>query len=148
VGARASLVLELKGALVGSSYVSAVPVASAILGLIQGSERVVVSSFEPEAVAAMRSLAPSVATAITSYHGVDPAWALQVAKDAGHVECHVPRDSISSAFVASAHAAAIKVLCWTVNEPDDVASMLAADVDGVFTDDPARARRVLSGDHA
>lgn len=143
VAGRVPLTIELKGALHGGSFISAAPVARAIAPVVSSLERVVVSSFEPQATAAMREIAPGVRTAITSFHGVDPSWALALAIEVGHAECHVPRADVSEDFVERAHAAGIEVLCWTVDEPADVAEMVRMGVDGIFTDDPARARAAL-----
>jgi glycerophosphoryl diester phosphodiesterase len=38
--------------------------------------------------------------------------------------------------VAAAHRVGVPVLAWTVDEPADLERALAADVDGVITNDP------------
>jgi glycerophosphoryl diester phosphodiesterase len=38
--------------------------------------------------------------------------------------------------VAAAHALGVPVLAWTVDEPADLERVLAAEVDGVITNDP------------
>jgi glycerophosphoryl diester phosphodiesterase len=38
--------------------------------------------------------------------------------------------------VAAAHRVGVPVLAWTVDEPADLERVLAADVDGVITNDP------------
>ncbi len=43
-----------------------------------------------------------------------------------------------------AHAAGLRVVPWTVNKPADIARLAAWGVDGLITDDPLLARRVLS----
>ncbi|WP_425046025.1 glycerophosphodiester phosphodiesterase [Primorskyibacter sp. S87] len=45
--------------------------------------------------------------------------------------------------VAEAHALGLLVSTWTVNEPDDIAAMVAAGVDGIVTDYPGRLQRCL-----
>jgi glycerophosphoryl diester phosphodiesterase len=141
---RIPLVVELKGALSESGYLSAVRVAEAAAPMLREVPGLVVSSFEPEATAAMRALVPGVATAITSGHGVDPMWALDIARAVGHVECHIPVGMADESFVSAAHAAGVAVVCWTVNEPSVLDAMSAIGVDGVFTDDPARLRASLT----
>ncbi|UNX53194.1 glycerophosphodiester phosphodiesterase [Georgenia sp. TF02-10] len=49
------------------------------------------------------------------------------------------------AFVERAHAAGLAVLPWTVNDPADLALVVAAGVDGVISDYPDRVRRAAAG---
>ncbi len=46
--------------------------------------------------------------------------------------------------VAEAHAAGLKVLPWTVNDPVEMAKLIDWGVDGIITDYPDRLRRVLA----
>ena len=45
--------------------------------------------------------------------------------------------------LAEAHAAGLKVLVWTVNDPKEMARLIDMGVDGLITDYPDRARKVL-----
>ena len=45
--------------------------------------------------------------------------------------------------IAEAHALGLAVVPWTVNEPADMESVIAAGADGLITDYPDRARRVM-----
>jgi glycerol kinase/glycerophosphoryl diester phosphodiesterase len=70
----------------------------------------------------------------------DPfAWASRI----GAVELHVNRRLCSPAFVARARASGLRVLAYTVNRASELAPLLAAGVDGAFSDDPAGLRRAL-----
>ncbi len=51
---------------------------------------------------------------------------------------------VSSGFVRRAHAAGKRVYVWTVNDPLSMSRMISLGVDGVITDEPEMARRVLS----
>ncbi len=51
---------------------------------------------------------------------------------------------MTPANVAESHALGIKVLPWTVNDPRDMASLIDMNVDGLITDYPDRARRVMA----
>jgi len=46
--------------------------------------------------------------------------------------------------IAQAHALALEVLPWTVNDPADMARLIDAGVDGVITDYPDRLRDVMA----
>ncbi len=43
---------------------------------------------------------------------------------------------VTASAVERAHAAGLPVLAWTVDEPADLARVVAAGVDGVITNDP------------
>lgn len=49
----------------------------------------------------------------------------------------------SRGFVRRAHSAGREVYVWTVNDPFAMSAMMSRGVDGVITDDPGLARRVL-----
>lgn len=51
---------------------------------------------------------------------------------------------VDAAFVERAHALGLGVLPWTVNEPADLRRVVAAGVDGLVTDYPDRALRLLA----
>jgi glycerophosphoryl diester phosphodiesterase len=50
----------------------------------------------------------------------------------------------SAGFVRRAHKAGKKVFAWTVNDPVTMSQVISKGVDGVITDEPAMARRVLA----
>jgi glycerophosphoryl diester phosphodiesterase len=50
----------------------------------------------------------------------------------------------TSARIAEAHALKLKVIPWTVNAPADIASMIERGADGVISDYPDRARKVMT----
>jgi len=50
---------------------------------------------------------------------------------------------VTTEAVAQAHALGLLVSTWTVNEVDDLHRMIDAGVDGIVTDYPGRAQRVL-----
>lgn len=52
--------------------------------------------------------------------------------------------TLTRARIEEAHALGLRVLAWTVNDPADVARMIAWGVDGVITDRPDTARRVMA----
>jgi glycerophosphoryl diester phosphodiesterase len=52
--------------------------------------------------------------------------------------------NVTAENVKEAHALGLKVLPWTVNDPADMARLIALGVDGLITDYPDRARPVLA----
>ena len=51
---------------------------------------------------------------------------------------------VTRAFVDHAHAHGVHVHVWTINSLDEIASLLALDVDGIVTDHPGRMARWLA----
>ena len=54
------------------------------------------------------------------------------------------RENVTAANVAESHALGLKVVPWTVNDPQDMARLIDLQVDGLITDHPDRARRVMA----
>jgi glycerophosphoryl diester phosphodiesterase len=51
--------------------------------------------------------------------------------------------NLTPELLSEAHKAGLKVIPWTVNDPDMIATFAALGVNGIITDYPERARRVL-----
>ena len=49
----------------------------------------------------------------------------------------------TSSLIEFAHARSVKVVYWTINEPDEMRRLFALGADGVFTNYPDRAVAVL-----
>ncbi len=54
-------------------------------------------------------------------------------------------DMIDADFCIRAHALGLKVLVWTVDVPEAMQILIAAGVDGIMTNYPARLRDVAGG---
>jgi glycerol kinase/glycerophosphoryl diester phosphodiesterase len=91
--------------------------------------------------AARRVRGLDLALTVGSTETRDPiAWAQRV----GATALHPNRRLCTSAFVARARGMGLLVIPYTVNRASELAPLLEAGVDGVFTDDPAAMRRLLS----
>lgn len=128
--------------------------------------RVSVQSFDWRTLRAMARIAPEIArVCLTSQSpnfdtvgrgkpGLSPWTGLDVGQHGGST----PRLAAaagcavwSPAFrdleperLAEAHALGLKVIPWTVNEPADMARLIALGVDGLITDYPDRAREAMA----
>lgn len=69
-----------------------------------------------------------------------PDWSLREAIRMRCAAWHPHHTIVSASRVARAHAAGLRVHAWTVDEPALARRMLAAGVDGLFSNDPARLR--------
>jgi glycerophosphoryl diester phosphodiesterase len=130
------------------------------------ADRVTVQSFDWRTLVEVRRLEPSLATACLtidskSMNTVRPesdgvsAWHAGLSAAAhGHSIVRLVRAAgcstwspfwrnLTAELVAEAHAAGLRVVAWTVNEPADIDQLAALGVDGLITDYPDRARRVL-----
>lgn len=115
-------------------------------------DRVVVGSFDGATLAAFRQTCPQVPTAAAEaevrrlvilsklglgrlYRG--QAHMLQIPEFNGRLRLITPR------FVRDAHRHHLAIHVWTVNEPEDMARLLALGVDGIVTDFPGRLLPLL-----
>jgi len=99
---------------------------------------VVISSFSPEAVLAVKGIAPGIAVGLLALQG-DPTAAFSL----GAQVFLPPVDALSRDLVQSCHRQGISVVAWTALTEEDVREAIRLGVDGIIADDPAMARRVL-----
>lgn len=140
------LILEVKGSPWEPGHDPTEPAARAVAAALSADHdrRVVVSSFNPLALAVIRDRCPGVATGVLTAPAFDLDSNLAAAVDGGHLECHVPASIVEASFVERAHAAGRKVVAWTVDDPERIRAFAAWGVDGIISDDPGAARDVLS----
>jgi glycerophosphoryl diester phosphodiesterase len=98
--------------------------------------RVTVMSFDYRVLVAMREIGSEIS--LSALTETDPRSFPEIAGEAAAAEIVAPHFLlVTPEKVAAAHAAGIRVVPWTVNEPPDWDRMIAAEVDGIITDDPA-----------
>lgn len=115
---------------------------AALLAEMGVKERVVVSSFEPEALAAMAAVDPHQPLAYIGAYD-SPAW-VERAVALGCVGACIPLKSGTQAVVDAAHAAGLQVTGWLGNSEDDLARLLDWGVESITTDFPSRALAYLA----
>jgi glycerophosphoryl diester phosphodiesterase len=102
-----------------------------------------VSSFEWKALETVRAIDPAIRVGLLAEKN---RAALLDAASAMRAYAVNPRyDLVDAAFCADAHARGLKVLVWTVDAPEAMRILIAAGVDGIMTNYPARLRNVLAG---
>jgi len=123
------------------------------------SRRTALHSFDWALLDACRAAAPEIPTsylsmAPTGHEGVGEDHAqpvlpegitslpAAVARAGGQMWCPWFRD-LTPALLQEAHALDLPVAVWTVNDPDDIAAMIDARVDGIVTDYPGRVQHML-----
>ena len=106
-------------------------------------DRILVSSFDLGSIARVRDVDPRVATAWLTMLVPDAASVVASLVEAGHRALH-PYDSVvDAALVGTCHAAGIDVNVWTVDDPERIRALANFGVDGICTNEPDVALRVL-----
>lgn len=138
-----------------------------LVGNMGMAPRVTVQSFDWRTLVEVKKLAPAIATAcltietpnndtvqrqapagspwhaglrLSAHGGSLP----KLVKAAGCRTWSMFWRNLTPELVAEARAQGLRVLPWTVNEPADMARLVAWGVDGLITDYPDRLRRVLA----
>ncbi len=145
--------VELKNLPGDADYDPDEGVAYALIELLAARSQhddVLVSSFNLQSIDRVRELDQSIDTAFLTIVGFDPLDALAIVHDRGHNALHPDVRSIAgataTAVVEWAHTHELTINVWTVNDEAEMHRLAAAGVDGIVTDLPDVARRVLDGD--
>jgi glycerophosphoryl diester phosphodiesterase len=104
---------------------------------------IVVSSFWPGALDAVRDAVPDLATGLLLAPWFDPAEGVGAALSHGCTALHPHIELVGAALVDRAHDAGLSVATWTVSDRARLAAAAAAGVDTVITDDVALARATV-----
>ncbi len=130
-------------------------VAQALCGLIRrtgGSARMLVASFQEDALEAFRGACPEVAT---SMGGGEGRWfyAAHLVRLTGAISPRAAalqapyrmggRELISADLLAAAHGRNVRLHVWTVNDEALMRRLVAIGIDGIITDRPDVLLRVL-----
>lgn len=108
-------------------------------------EQVIVSSFDLEAINAMRSRDPRVRTGWLVYER-DLVESAELVAELGHAALHPHRAMVVEAApetLAKLIADGLDINVWTVNDPDEIVRLAEAGVSTIITDVPDEALSVL-----
>ena len=139
--------IEIKNARDDPDYDDEHVVADAVVGLASaylGPERTLVSSFNVDTIDRVRRIDPQVRSAWVMFDLADPAQVVERAVAHGFSAIHPYMAYVDRALVERAHDAGLAVNVWTVDDPDRMRDLLDDGVDGLITNAPALARRVVS----
>ena len=103
------------------------------------SPRVLLSSFDPEILRAVRPLLPAFPLGILQER---PAGWQELARELRVFSLNPAAAAVTPGLAAEVHAAGLRLLVWTVNEADLARRLFAWGADALFTDDPELPRRV------
>jgi glycerophosphoryl diester phosphodiesterase len=107
------------------------------------AQPILVSCFHAETLDVLRDLEPSVATALLTFALHDPEGTVEAVAAAGHVALHPFDATVDASLVAMCHDRGLALNVWTVDDPGRIAELAALGVDGIVTNVPDVARKVL-----
>jgi glycerophosphoryl diester phosphodiesterase len=122
-----------------------IPLAAEVVKANQMEDRVIFSSFLPGNLAKIHKLVPQAPVAILCLEGI--AGLLSRSFFCLGVSPKVVHPYLIDTTVAlmkREHRRGRRVHVWTVNEEQDIERLLKLQVDGIFTDDPGKARKILT----
>ncbi len=103
-----------------------------------------VSSFNVDSVERIRGLDETIPLALLVWGQADPASLIGRAVAHGFQAIHPHDILVDQSFVDRASAAGLQVNVWTVDDPDRIVELAEFGVDGIITNDPAQAVRLLA----
>jgi glycerophosphoryl diester phosphodiesterase len=121
-------------------------VAAEVAGIVGSRglyDRILISSFDVGSISRVREVDSLVATAWLTMVVPDAAAVVASLVDAGHRALHPHDPIVDAALVDACHAAGIEVNVWTVDDPARMVELVALGVDGICTNLPDVALRVL-----
>ncbi|MBT3248280.1 MAG: glycerophosphodiester phosphodiesterase [Actinobacteria bacterium] len=121
-------------------------VCEAVVGLATAyrpPELVRVSSFNIRAVDHIRETDPNLPTGWLTVERIGSHLILDRTVDHGHGAIHPWDELVDESLVDGAHNRGLKVLVWTVDDEERIAELASWGVDGIITNLPGVARRVL-----
>ena len=149
LGPTALLNIEIKNIYGQADYDPAQRVAAGVARWIaerDTGERILVSSFNTQALDSVKILNPTIRTGLLSMSWLDPMVALRQARDGGHVSSNLSLlRTLGGAEQIVQAAGDLDVLVWTVNDPEHALALADAGIAGIFTDDPGLMVEALSG---
>lgn len=113
----------------------------------RAGRQLLVTSFNPLLLLAAAPQLQGIPTGLLHGDGLTVAAGIELAGELGAaVLCsHVDSVDLDAEAVAAAHTAGLAVMIWTVDDAATAASLAAAAVDAICTNDPAGVREALRG---
>lgn len=135
VGGRARLNVEIKS-MPGDGGI----VADKLVRLLEEagvSEQTIVSSFDFQALAAVRARSGRVPIGVLT-HGAEVAPIWEVARRLRASSVHPYWALATADVIDAAHGEGLQVIAWTVNDVETMAALIDLGVDGIISDHPER----------
>ena len=135
LGGRCGVNVELKG------DGTAAPVAELLRSFVNAGKiapaKIVVSSFDHEQLAELKEIAPEIRRA--PLFGKElPGDFFETVHALGAWSVNLSKASVTAELVERCHGEGVRVLVYTVNDPDEIAHLKELGVDGIIGDYPDR----------
>lgn len=117
-----------------------------VVGLVKAykvEDRVIFSSFLARNLRLARRLLPEVPCGLLVYSGWLGLYPRRFGWKKKFQALHPYLTDVNQELVRSVHNSGKRIHVWTVNGKEELKSMLAHNVDGIFTDDPGMLRRIM-----
>jgi glycerophosphoryl diester phosphodiesterase len=109
------------------------------------AERVMFSSFNPLALIRIRRILPQIPIGLLADTRNQGIWARSWLGSLLRYQSLNPAlEDVDRRLVERTHRRGCRLLVYTVNQSEDMRHLFNIGVDGIFTDDPLTARRILS----
>jgi glycerophosphoryl diester phosphodiesterase len=116
-----------------------------LVNKFQLEERILISSFNMIALIKARKVLPRIAMGLLTSPGFGKiTFHSRLVRFGPLLALHAATEDVSPELVQAVHHKGSRVRVYTVNQPDDMQRLFNIGVDGIFTDDPVLARKVLS----
>lgn len=116
------------------------------------SQNIIISSFNPFALKAVRKMAPEIPTAIIYCTDEEVPAILRHGEGRWISGCGIlkpDRDKVSRGYMIFHRLfGGYPIIPWTVNDPKEARRLLDLDVDGIISDDPVPILEMLKGDYS
>lgn len=107
-------------------------------------DHILISSFNPIALRRFHQRAPHIPLGLLARQGIFGAWARSpLGRWVPHQALHPACQDVTKRLIDRKQRQGFRVHVYTVNHPQILTHLFQWGVDGVFTDDPALARRTL-----
>ncbi|HLG71874.1 MAG TPA: glycerophosphodiester phosphodiesterase family protein [Chloroflexota bacterium] len=113
-----------------------------VVDLAFGRPDVLISSFDLDALEFLHRLSPELSLGyLASQDGASLALERAIAAEA--YSLHLPAPAVTPPLLEAAHAAGLRVMAFTVDDPALGRELFGLGVDAIFTNDPARMLAIL-----
>jgi glycerophosphoryl diester phosphodiesterase len=106
-------------------------------------KRVLFSSFFVRNLRKAKTLLPEVPRGLLTLSGLMGFWGRTFGWRGDYYALHPNLSDVNNGMINRLHASGKRIHVWTVNTDNDLRSMIGLGVDGIITDDPALALRLL-----
>ncbi|MGM0714993.1 glycerophosphodiester phosphodiesterase [Brevibacillus parabrevis] len=110
----------------------------------QLTERTIISTFNFDSLLRIKELDPAQTTGLLYVGPIAKPWA--VASQYRCEQLHVPYDQLTPELVRQAKQRNLTVYGWTVNSSRQIQNAIEYGVDGIITNYPGRARKIIEAD--